>query len=1307
MTNVLGQDLGPYRVESELGCGGMGTVFTATVVGQAPGIEEGGRVALKVIHPHLLASPGYFKRFLLEADVGRKVRHPNVVRTFEVDAIEIDGQVVHYLVMEYVEGKTLRQYLREIDAVPEPILREIALQTAAGLAAIHSKKIVHRDIKPENILITDDHEIRIMDLGVAKVLEAPVSASGVDQFAGSMLYGAPEQFQGAALGPAADLYSLGVTLYELATGDLPFRRDTQAAVIDAHLHHAPPPLAHKNPELTQFFSALVGKLLAKQPKDRFPSAQALHLAMEEAEESTWWASTDYEVLADDDVVPPIPVRRQTGLQGREDVLATLGQAWTDAKGGRGGVVFIEGEAGIGKTRVLDAFARSLVKDDLQILYGSYPPAGGPGAISDAIVAKFGEAELCDALAPYLPTAPALVPAFASVVTQSGPRPGGEALTWNGFIAMCVHLLQALAAEQPLLWLVDDLHFAPKESRDLVLALARAVAGRPVLLVVTARPGLPDDEMAHLGTIENFTRVPLNRLGARQVVELLRSALLSETLADRLGGPVAYKSDGVPYFIFEMIRGLEHGRYIEQRPDGSFVQTRVIEDIEVPSAVKDLIQGRLHDLEPEQRAILDIGAVQGFRFDPALAAEVLGLKRVRVLQAIAQIERRTGLVRGAVGEVVFDQHQIQEVLYVALIPDLRREYHGLLAAAYAARLPAEPTETDCAFLASHYLQGSEPERGVPYLRRALDHLARTYRNEALIVLAGRALDLVDHFDAATRVDILLRKASRLGLLGRREQEHRALDDAAAIADEADDPSLRARARVALAAYLLDTSQFTEALQVAERTLTIATDSELEGRAEEVVGRALLNLGRPAEARPHFERGLAIAQENKDVAVESIATGDLGLLEKSVGNYAAARAHFERQLAIALETGDRQTEASATGNIGTAYRAVGRFEDAREYLERHRALARTIGDRMGESNATGNLGLVLKNLGRLEEARALFEESLVISREIGHRIGEARAAGHLGLVARAIGHHEEAQTFFERSRDLSRELGDSHGEVIAMGNLGNILFDLGRYEAALAHYAQWRTKARELGDRLGESVAVGNLGNALDALGRTEEALRRFEQSRLIAVEIGDREGEGIALADLGAVFLKLGDAERAKEHLERSLAIVRELGVRRTEGYVLHGLGAVAAQTGDDEGAKRQFEDARDLYRAIHFAVGEAETELALGRLGLDRVHLERALASGRGLDMPSIFVPAACHLGAAEAEAWLARFEGCMSMEARMEAHHMLWKTTGDAAHLVEAHGLLAELRAGAAAEFRGSMVANVPLHRDIMEAWERHGRTA
>ena len=173
--------LGPYNIGVQLGSGGMGTVYRATNA-------DGAVVAIKVLHPHLLTAKSAFKRFLREAELGRTIVHPNVVRTLDVDALQSRGQQVHFLVLEFADGQTLDALLTELGRVPEELCRHIGLQVADALAAIHAAGAVHRDLKPANIIITPDNEVKVMDLGVALLVEQAIRLSGSGDFLGSVLY---------------------------------------------------------------------------------------------------------------------------------------------------------------------------------------------------------------------------------------------------------------------------------------------------------------------------------------------------------------------------------------------------------------------------------------------------------------------------------------------------------------------------------------------------------------------------------------------------------------------------------------------------------------------------------------------------------------------------------------------------------------------------------------------------------------------------------------------------------------------------------------------------------------------------------------------------------------------------------------------------------------------------------------------------------------------------------------------------------------------------------------------------------------
>ncbi|MHC4955102.1 MAG: protein kinase domain-containing protein [Planctomycetota bacterium] len=1149
---MIGSTVGGFTIHSELGAGGMGTVYLAE--------KDGEQAAIKVVHPHLLETPGFFKRFMQEAQLGKRVRHANVVRTFDVDALIVDGQHCHFMVMEYVQGKSLRELLVELGTIPETLLREIALQTTAGLAAIHSEGIIHRDLKPENILITDDHEIRIMDLGVAKLQEATLAITKEGQFAGSLLYAAPEQFKRETVGPSADLYSLGVLLYELATGQHPFRSDDASAVISAHLTEQPPPARERNDELSLFVSEVIATLLAKQPADRFESSKALHGILDQSERSAWWIDRAPDLQKQEARLPRIRVHRETELHGRSDDLALLRECLALASAGQGNTVLLEGEAGIGKTRLVDSFLRGLGEEDCHVLYGSYPPSGGIGGLSEAVIGKFGEVRLADALTPYLTVTPSLVPTFAALVKHESPPTGAEPLSGDALHAVVVHLMRALAAERPTIWIVDDLQFATQEGRGFLLAMARAVEDHRVLLVAASRPGL---DLPELSRLENFRRIPLARLGGREIIELLEDAFGSEDLAEKLGGKITKKSDGVPFFIFEMIRGLREGQFIKQLPDGSYVQTQVIDQIEVPSAVKDLIDHRMKGMSTEQRAILDVGAVQGMRFEPALVAEVLEQKRVRVLQEIAEIERRFGLVRGEAGSCVFDQNQIQEVLYQDLLPDLRTEYHTLLAEMHAQRCGEGPSGNDAVFLVHHHLRGSRPKDALPHLKTAFDLLEKSYRNETRLDLAKRALEAQGLLEGKQRVDMLLRQARSLDMLGRRAEERVALDEAVALADETGADRLRGEAQVALGAHFYAVSDL-DAAQAA------------------------------------YELALGFARAAGDKEVEGSALGNLGNVFWNLGRTEEAREHHETSRTLCRETGNSKGEMTSTGNLGLVLQDLGRTEEARMHHEAARALAREIGNRYGEAMATANLGIVLRLLGRTEEAREHYEQSLAITREIGYRRGEGLVTGNLGVVSEALGRTSEAYEYHRRNRALAREVGNRGSEAISIANAGGVLLSLGRVAEAREHFAHARDICREIGYPAFEGFTLAGLGKTAEMEGDGAAASRLFEEALDVLRGVGAPAGLSSTLAQLGRLEGARGDLEAAALHLDESLRLAQAEGA---PGSILSATVELARLPGGDV-------DAAVAAFAEHGDRAEFDDRMKacfrLWELTGDRAHLDEA-----------------------------------------------------------------------------------------------------
>jgi serine/threonine protein kinase len=253
-----------YRVDAELGRGGMGTVYRAhDIVLDRP-------VAIKVLSDSGLGTEGR-ARLLNEARAVAKLDHPNIVAVH--DAGETAG--TPFIVMQLVEGESL--HARRLTNLDEIIA--IAGQVCAALEHAHAHGIIHRDLKPENVIITPNSLAKLMDFGLARSSASRLTSEGV--FIGTVFYLAPEQALGREIDHRVDLYSLGVILYELAAGRLPFVADDPVAVISQHLHAPVVPPSTYNPEISPALDALIGKLLAKDPAHRFASALEVRQALED------------------------------------------------------------------------------------------------------------------------------------------------------------------------------------------------------------------------------------------------------------------------------------------------------------------------------------------------------------------------------------------------------------------------------------------------------------------------------------------------------------------------------------------------------------------------------------------------------------------------------------------------------------------------------------------------------------------------------------------------------------------------------------------------------------------------------------------------------------------------------------------------------------------------------------------------------------------------------------------------------------------------------------------------------------------
>ena len=268
MKLAIGQRLDGYQIDGPLAVGGMSEAYLAR------SDNGGGRVVIKLPHQYLIGDPTTFSRFEREVEIGRRLVHPNIQRV--LGSGRVPGGIAPYLVMEYVEGESFREYLDKHKPLSIEQSVDFAHQIGNALSFCHENGVVHRDLKPENILVSSSGTLMLMDFGIALLQGARrVTWGSLSAPVGTPDYMAPEQVRGERGDERTDVYALGVILYEMLAGTVPFQGDNALAIMSQRVSRDAPPISQTRPDLPPWLVAVVARAIARDPASRYQSMAAL------------------------------------------------------------------------------------------------------------------------------------------------------------------------------------------------------------------------------------------------------------------------------------------------------------------------------------------------------------------------------------------------------------------------------------------------------------------------------------------------------------------------------------------------------------------------------------------------------------------------------------------------------------------------------------------------------------------------------------------------------------------------------------------------------------------------------------------------------------------------------------------------------------------------------------------------------------------------------------------------------------------------------------------------------------------------
>ncbi len=1165
-----------FKLMDELGRGGRGVVYRA----HDELLDRD--VAIKLLSEEDLGAAGR-DRLLREAQVVAGLNHPNIVQVHDAGELKSpqgqasgeSAQDIPYIVMELIEGQNLHE---RPPSDLEDIVR-VARQVCAALQHAHEHGILHRDLKPENVLVDSAGNAKLSDFGLARSMASRITEEG--RIVGTVFYMAPEIARGQYTDGRADLYSLGILLYELTTNDLPFSEGDALAIISQHLHASVVPPMAKNPELPSGLSDLIVRLMNKRPDDRPASAAAV---LEELER-------------DELLDPTAPAQKELALLdriargrfvGRKEELAELRSLWDRVLAGEGQTLLVSGEPGVGKSRLLREFTTHVEVGGGKVFTGAcYEDGGAPYAPFAQIVRQALEAQEIGengtepalpefVLADLLSLAPELEPYYPDIPANPSLEPEAQQ---QRLFENVIAFFDILSREAPLLVVIEDAHWGDSSSLSLVRHLARRLHRKPLMLVATYREVELDEDLPFYDVLLDLNRerlarrLKLKRL-TRGLTRSLLGAVFEEDITDEFLEGVYRETEGNPFFVEEVCKALvESGELYYQ---GGRWHRPSMAELEIPQSVRVAIQARVSKLPETHQQALRMAAILGrdFDFEALVAASELG--EAELIEAVEAAERAQ-LIEAAGGVRFAFVHALVATTLVEGLHTLRRRIMNRQAAAAIEELRPDDYEA----LAHHHGEAGNDEQALKYYELAGDQAAEAYANREVEDRYRAALNLAE--SEVARADLLSKLGLALAGQGQFDEALETWHSALTFYDNAGYPDRVAwcYARSARAAW--DSGEVGRGLEICEtavETIGDAPDSvELADLLHETA-RAYHFNGIPDKAKRFCQKALNMAEELGAFEVQVEALSTWAILEGTPIEEAIAS--LERAIDLSQSNELLDSEARARNNLAVM---VGLFKGEVDVARRHHEVASQISRKTGQFHrqlfyASAETGWAILQ-GDYAHTEAQHQR-------LRQMIEDSATSGiSVALLNRMEAHLAHFRGEFEIAKDRYRENMEASR---AEGSLQSVFWNGFWYADMLAVLREFESARTVLEEVMEIGDKIGGISRPRIQLSWLESQEGEVERAEKLLRAVPAKDSREFAALDLpwfeaaqGQLALASGRMEEAWDHYSQAVRHVKSMGIWGHLGdFLLRWAEAMMEYSDEDDWYKAEelLEQARDHFEDL-------------------------------------------------------------------------------------------------------------------------------
>jgi len=933
----------------------------------------------------------------------------------------------------------------------------------------------------------------------------------------------------------------------------------------------------------------------------------------------------YELIGAKGTRTRIDIQIERGLThftGRERELGILKDCLKETSEGRGQVVFVVGEPGVGKSRLLLEFKKSLSNRAISWLEGKCITYGSSIAylpLTEILKRIFQIADKTDneqetvrkiedgislldkSLEPIIPYFKYL---FSVDQHANHDTPAEAQHRRDEIFGALRRIIIKLSEIKPLILVIEDLHWIDKTSQEFLAMLVNGIPAYRVLLVLTYRP-----DFSHaLGERTYYTRIALRNLNYEESIRMAESMLEAIKLPEELRELIILKAEGNPFFIEELIRSLVESATITK--DG--VELKFKQDISqiiVPNTIQDILTARIDRLGDRPKKALQVASVIGREFGFKLLKNVTSLSDEDLRDILVALRNTELIYEKGISldaNYIFKHALTQEVTYNSLLIQRRKELHEKTGAAiegmYAGRI-----DEFYEVLAYHFSRTNNKEKAIYYLTMAGKKAKSVFATEEALGFFNHAILFLDRLPGAEthiakRIDILLETENIYDVTLNREKQGKVLEALIELSEELNDKRKVSDVYVRQAEFLSVIGSYAEAEATIKSALLLNKelgDKAGEGKALRGMGFIYWSSGRYDDALKCHQEALDTHRELGSHEAEGFELISLGEIYRKLGRYEEALSSLKEALRIC----DRSLSARhvCRFNIGSVYRDMGDYQTCLEhYLECWRIVKEEVGFR--NLNLSGNLSVpsgiaaAYWHLGNYHESLRYYGEALDISRGLNDELEEGTILTSMASIHNLLGNYGESIDRFEEALGIIRETGDKPFTRKILTLIGNTYSqNLKDYQRALPYYLEGLEISKEIGDDDEIRSTLNCLGVTIWNLGQYETALNYYQLALEICKVSENRIGEGVTLGSMGVVHLSLSEYKNALKCSKQALNILKESGDRKSEGYILNSIGNIHYEMGDYGRARKFYQDSLQIRENLGDRKGEAWVLYNLGK----------------------------------------------------------------------------------------------------------------